>query len=104
MQKDIIDIELEPEDVELLTRVGWQTGKSVNQLTLEAIRNTYQIHCDRDRDAAIALVEAIHKLQQQTREVLVAVQKQGREIERFSSSSNSNHSKQDAQQFYPPPA
>jgi len=103
MQKDTFAIELEPEDVELLTRIGSETGKSVNQLTLEAIRNTYQSHCDSDRDAAIALIEAIHKLQQQTCEVLAAVQKQRREIELFSSSSNSNRLKQDAQQFYPPP-
>jgi protein-disulfide isomerase-like protein with CxxC motif len=104
MQSNRIDIELEPEDVELLSRIERETGKSVSQLTLEAIRATYKSDFDSDRAEAIALLEAIHKLQQQTREVLAAVQKQRYEIEKFSNRSNSNRSKQDAQQFYPPPA
>jgi proline dehydrogenase len=103
MQKYTFGIELEPEDLELLTRIGSETGKSVNQLALEAIRNTYKSHFDSDREAAMTLLEAIYKLQQQTCEVLAAVQKQRREIELFSARSNSNRSKQDVQQFYPPP-
>lgn len=84
MRRNTIGIELEPEDLELLARIERETGKSIHQLTGEAIRNTYVTRYDRDRDGGTALLEAIDKIGRQVQQVSAAVEKQHHEIELLS--------------------
>lgn len=93
MRGNTIGIELEPEDIELLTRIERETGKSIHQLTGEAIRNTYIKRYDSDGDGGTALLEAIDKIGKQVQQVMVAVERQRQEIELFSGSSK-NHLRQ----------
>lgn len=97
MQRNTIGIELEPEELELLAKIGQETGKTINQLTIEAIRTTYNTTYESDRDRAIALLEAIAKIKGQVQQVLVAVEKQRCEIDLLS-----NRPKEDSQHSYPP--
>ncbi|NHC35188.1 hypothetical protein [Scytonema millei] len=99
MRGNTIGIELEPEDIELLTRIERETGKSIHQLTGEAIRNTYNTkYNNSDGDDATPLLEAIDKIGKQVQQVMVAVERQRQEIELFSTSP-----KKHLQQSYPPP-
>jgi len=90
MRRNTIGIELEPEDVELLARIERETGKSIHQLTGEAIKNTYITGYGSDRDAGTALLEAIDKIGKQVQQVLAAVERQHHEIELFSNSVTSS--------------
>ncbi|OWY65080.1 hypothetical protein B7486_43865 [cyanobacterium TDX16] len=98
MRGNTIGIELEPEDIELLTRIERETGKSIHQLTGEAIQNTYNTKYNSNGDDGTALLEAIGKIGSQVQQVKVAVERQRQEIELFS-----NSSKKHSQQSYPPP-
>lgn len=106
MQRNTNGIELEPEDLELLARIERETGKSIHQLTSEAIKSTYIMRYGSDREGGTALLEAIDKIGRQVQQVSAAVKRQRHEIALFSNSSkkdSQNSSKKDSQQSYPPP-
>ncbi|MBD2307567.1 hypothetical protein H6G17_19025 [Chroococcidiopsis sp. FACHB-1243] len=99
MRGNTIGIELESEDIELLTRIERETGKSIHQLAGEAIKNTYNTKYKSNDDDGTALLEAIDKIGKQVQQVKIAVERQRQEIELFS-----NSSKKHLRQSTPPPA